>query len=51
MEPRCTKRRIITVIAVVVLIAIGISVLRTRRSGDPRVLATSDDPSVEEILT
>ena len=51
MEPRCTKRRIITVIAVVILVAIGLSVLRARRSGDARVLATSDDTIVEEILT
>ncbi|MFC2153270.1 hypothetical protein ACFLQ7_01390 [Actinomycetota bacterium] len=51
MESRCTKGRIITMVAVVILIAIGISVLRTRRSGDARVLATSDDTSVEEILT
>ena len=51
MESRCTKTRIITVVAVAILVAIGISVLRTRRSGDARVLATSDDTAVQEILT
>lgn len=51
MESRCTKKRIITMVAVVILVAIGVSVLRTKRSGDTKVLATSDDATVEEILT
>ncbi len=38
-------------VAVVILVAIGISLLRTRRSGDAKVLATSDDATVEEIFT
>ena len=51
MESRCSKGRIITLVAVVVLVAIGISVLRKGRSGDTRVLATSDDVAVVEIHT
>jgi hypothetical protein len=51
MESRCTKGRIVTVLAVVILVAVGISVLRRTRSSDARVLATSDDATVQEILT
>lgn len=51
MESRCSKKRIVTALAVAVLVAIVVSVVRKRRSGDAVVIATGDDAEVGEILT